>query len=78
MAIRAQLRELSRQRRRFDYRRLHLLLAREGHAMNHKKLRRLYTEEKLRRLPRVAALFDHLVETFEAYGSGHNVPPQTQ
>lgn len=45
--IRERLRELSRQRRRFGYRRLHLLLAREGHAMNQKKLRRLYTEEKL-------------------------------
>jgi putative transposase len=46
-AIRERLRELSRQRRRFGYRRLHLLLAREGHAMNQKKLRRLYAEEKL-------------------------------
>lgn len=46
-AVRERLRELSRQRRRFGYRRLHLLLAREGHAMNQKKLRRLYTEEKL-------------------------------
>lgn len=35
------------ERRRFGYRRLHLLLARERHAMNQKKLRRLYTEEKL-------------------------------
>lgn len=31
---RERLRELSRQRRRFGYRRLHLLLAREGHTMN--------------------------------------------
>jgi len=46
-AVREQLRELSRQRRRFGHRRLHLLLAREGHAMNQKKLRRLYREEKL-------------------------------
>ncbi|MGE5504204.1 MAG: IS3 family transposase, partial [Actinomycetota bacterium] len=45
--IRERLRELSRQRRRFGYRRLHLLLAREGHGMNQKKLRRLYAEEKL-------------------------------
>lgn len=34
-------------RSRFGYRRLHLLLAREGHTMNQKKLRRLCTEEKL-------------------------------
>ena len=34
-------------RRRFGYRRLHLLLTREGIVMNHKKLRRLYREERL-------------------------------
>jgi transposase InsO family protein len=35
------LRELAAQRRRFGYRRLHILLTREGLVMNHKKLRRL-------------------------------------
>ncbi len=45
--IRERLRALSRERRRFGYRRLHLLLAREGIEMNQKKLRRLYREEKL-------------------------------
>ena len=45
--IRERLRELSRERRRFGYRRLHLLLAREGIEMNQKKFRRLYSEEKL-------------------------------
>ena len=34
-------------RRRFGYRRLGLLLAREGVRVNHKKLRRLYREERL-------------------------------
>ena len=34
-------------RRRFGYRRLHLLLRREGVAVNHKKLFRLYREERL-------------------------------
>jgi putative transposase len=34
-------------RRRFGYRRLHILLRREGITMNHKKLRRLYREERL-------------------------------
>ena len=34
-------------RRRFGYRRLHLLLGREGFAVNHKKLYRIYREEKL-------------------------------
>lgn len=35
------------ERRRFGYRRLHWLLGREGLAMNHKKFRRLYREERL-------------------------------
>ena len=34
-------------RRRFGYRRLHSLLRSEGVLMNHKKLRRLYREERL-------------------------------
>jgi putative transposase len=46
-AVRARLRALAAVRRRFGYRRLHVLLAREGIAMNHKKLRRLYREERL-------------------------------
>ena len=46
-AIRSRLRELSSQRRRFGYRRLHLLLQREGADMNIKKLYRIYKEEGL-------------------------------
>ena len=38
---------LSAERRRFGYRRLHLMLDREGIHVNHKKLRRLYREEGL-------------------------------
>ncbi|SKA22498.1 HTH-like domain-containing protein [Consotaella salsifontis] len=38
---------LARERRRFGYRRLHVLLRREGHTVNHKKLFRLYREERL-------------------------------
>jgi putative transposase len=45
--IRIRLRELASERRRFGYRRLHLLLTREGMRMNWKKLYRLYREEKL-------------------------------
>ena len=41
------LRELSSERRRFGYRRLHVLLKREGFQVNHKKLRRIYREEGL-------------------------------
>ena len=45
--VRARLRELASIRRRFGYRRLHILLTREGIVMNHKKFRRLYREERL-------------------------------
>jgi putative transposase len=58
-ALRQRLRELAHERRRFGYRRLHILLRREGLHMNHKKLRRLYREERLqvrRRLGRKRAL----------------------
>src|SRR5215469_10168247 len=45
--LRSRLREIAAQRRRFGYRRLHILLRREGIALNHKKLFRLYREERL-------------------------------
>ena len=38
---------LAGERRRFGYRRLHVLLRREGHAVNRKRVQRLYCEEKL-------------------------------
>jgi putative transposase len=46
-APRQRLKELAAERRRFGWRRLKLLLEREGIRMNHKKLRRLYAEERL-------------------------------
>ncbi len=46
-AIRKRLRELAGERRRFGYRRLGWMLEREGYEMNHKKLYRIYREEKL-------------------------------
>jgi len=45
--LRARLKELSSERRRFGYRRLHLLLRREGWSVNWKKLYRIYKEEGL-------------------------------
>lgn len=45
--LRDRLRALAAERRRFGYRRLGVLLAREGMIMNHKKLFRLYREERL-------------------------------
>src|SRR5882757_2669930 len=46
-AVRLRLRELAVVRRRFGWRRLKVLLSREGVDINHKKLRRLYVEERL-------------------------------
>lgn len=45
--LRERMKELAHKRRRFGYRRLHVLLRREGHLVNHKRLFRLYREEKL-------------------------------
>ena len=45
--VRARMRELAAIRRRFGYRRLLVLMRREGLTMNHKKFRRLYREERL-------------------------------
>ena len=45
--LREKLRELAHQRRRFGYRRLHILLRREGLTINRKKTQRLYREEGL-------------------------------
>lgn len=45
--LRTRLLALAACRRRFGYRRLHLLLRREGLCVNHKKLYRIYREEKL-------------------------------
>lgn len=41
------LRELALERKRFGYRRLHVLLQREGTVVNHKKVYRLYREADL-------------------------------
>lgn len=45
--MRRRLRALASERRRFGYRRLHILLKRESIVVNHKKLFRLYREERL-------------------------------
>jgi putative transposase len=45
--LRERLRAFANERRRFGYRRLGILLAQEGHHANHKKLHRIYAEEKL-------------------------------
>ena len=45
--LREKIRSIAAERRRFGYRRVHILLQRDGICINHKKLRRLYAEEKL-------------------------------
>lgn len=45
--MRGRLRELAEERRRWGYRMLHVLLERKGHAVNHKRVYRLYREEGL-------------------------------
>ena len=45
--LRKAIRGVAQERRRFGYRRIGVMLERQGITMNHKKLRRLYREEKL-------------------------------
>ena len=45
--LRQRLRHLAHERRRFGYRRLYVLLRREGQAVNRKRVYRLYREERL-------------------------------
>jgi putative transposase len=45
--LRQRMKAIAQERRRFGYRRLHVLLKREGYLINHKKLFRLYREEIL-------------------------------
>ena len=45
--LRTRLRALAHERRRFGYRRLHVLLRREGWTVNRKRVQRLYREERL-------------------------------
>jgi putative transposase len=46
-SLREAMRAVAGERRRFGYRRIHIMLRRQGIVMNQKKLRRLYREEKL-------------------------------
>ncbi len=45
--LRAAIRKVATERRRFGYRRIHIMLERDGVLVNHKKLRRIYGEENL-------------------------------
>lgn len=45
--LREAMKKVAGERRRFGYRRIHVMLERQGIFMNQKKLRRLYREEKL-------------------------------
>jgi putative transposase len=46
-ALRERLKALAEERRRFGYRRLWVLLRREGHTVNRKRVYRLYKQERL-------------------------------
>ena len=46
-ALSARIVELAQERRRFGYRRIHALLRREGHPVNHKRVYRLYSAANL-------------------------------
>ena len=46
-ALRTEMKKVAAERRRFGYRRVHVMLVRKGWHLNQKKLRRLYKEEKL-------------------------------
>jgi len=58
--LRARLLELAAERPRFGYRRLHVMLVREGWQVNHKRIQRMYREERLmvrrKKRKRVAAM----------------------
>ena len=45
--LRDAIKRVSRERGRFGCRRIHVMIAREGFEVNHKKVRRIYREEKL-------------------------------
>ena len=63
--LRQRLKELAAQRRRFGYRRLWVLLRRDGYAVNKKRVYRLYRQERLmvcRRTGRVARCWDALAD----------------
>ena len=45
--LRDAIKRVSKERRRFGYRRIHVMVQREGFEVNHKKLRCIYREENL-------------------------------
>ena len=45
--LRDAIKRVSRERRRFGCRRIHVMIVREGFEVNHKKVRRIYREEKI-------------------------------
>jgi len=63
--IRKRIREIAETRVRYGYRRIHILLRREGWHVNHKKVHRIYCEEGLnlrRKRPRRRVSAAHRVE----------------
>ena len=48
LRLRERMVAIARERRRFGYRRLHIMLKREGFHVNHKRIFRIYREERLK------------------------------
>ena len=70
--VRTRLCELAGQRPRFGYRRLHVLLRREGLAINRKKTYRLYREAKLHLRPKKRRRITNGVRVAPAKPTGPN------
>ena len=51
LELRSRIAELAAQKRRYGYRRIQVLLRREGWSVNHKRTYRLYREQGLMRAP---------------------------
>ena len=62
------IKRISKERRRFGYRRIYVMMQREVLHMNHKKLRRIYTEKK------VAGTLQRWAELRSRYATPHGNP----
>ena len=79
--LREKLAELAREKPRFGYRRLHVLLRRDGEHVNHKRVWRVYREAglsvKRKRRKRLARVGMPAVSAREPMSAGHWTSPPT-
>jgi len=76
--LRERLKALAQERRRFGYRRLHVLLRREGHAVNRKRVQRLYREERLTVRRRLGSGATPRSLRSDGGGTGRRNPPASR